>query len=228
MKTSGLHYTSQLERTILMLRDDVVRMSDLTDTAIARSVTALVNLDVVAASEIIRDDRHINQLRYHIEQKAYQTVATQQPTARDMRALIATIHITVELERIADYAAGIAKIIRQMAQSYVFQPPRELMSMQHITQEMLRGSQDAFINWDEKGAREIFLRDDEVDLLQAQINEKLIALMKADQRNIDCSTYLLWVSHNLERMADRVTNICERTMYMVTGELPPDREQNIG
>lgn len=211
--------SNQLDRDLLALRDDILRLGDLTDKAILRSMRALKEVDVASATSIINDDSAINALRFNIEQKAYQVLAMQQPTARDMRAIITSIHIAVELERIADHAAGIAKLTLELANGYMFAPVIELTTMTQISREMLRASLDAYQAWDVELAHQTFRRDEEVDELHRKVYHKLVNTMMQEARNIHCATYLLWVSHNLERIADRITNICERVVFLVTGEL---------
>lgn len=214
-----LRQQSKLDRDLVLLRDNVLRLSDMTGQAINQAVRALKDLDVALAQEIISGDGRLNKLRYDIEQQGYHILATQQPTARDMRSLITAIHIAVELERIADYAAGIGQLTIKLSDGPIFKPTPEFTSMLHITQQMLTAALDAYVNWDAALAHNTSKRDDEVDELDKQAYQKLVSIMSQDPRNIQCGTYLLWIGHNLERMADRVTNICERVIFMVTGEL---------
>lgn len=210
---------NKLDRDLIAMRDDVLRLSDMTDKAILLSMRALKEFDVGLSSDVINADSEINSFRYHIEQKCYQILATQQPTARDMRAIITSIHIVVELERIADHAAGIAKLTLQLADGALRDLPPEMVGMHRIAREMLKASIDAYMTWDASLAQQTFKRDDEVDLLNNQVCDLFVNKMQTQHYIVKEATYLLWVSHNLERIADRITNICERVIFMATGEL---------
>jgi phosphate transport system protein len=143
----------------------------------------------------------------------------QQPTARDMRSLITAIHIAIELERIADHAAGISKLTLELIKQPLIKPLVDIPKMCDISRKMLKDSLDAYVHWNSDLAHEVFKRDDAVDELEKQVYQDLIDLMVKKPKNITGGTYLLWVAHNLERIADRITNICERVIFMVTGEL---------
>jgi phosphate transport system protein len=207
------------ERELSELRDNVLRLANMTDNAIERSITALVNRDESLAKQIIADDKPINRLRYEIEEECYTLIATQQPLARDLRSIITAIHIVVELERIADYAASIAKLTLKLANEPLLKPLIDIPRMVELTRKMLNDSVDAYLNWDEDLARDIIARDDEVDMLDEQVYRELLTFMLQDPQTITRATYLLWISHGVERMADRVNNICERVLYMITGSV---------
>lgn len=210
---------SQLDRDLLALRDNVLRLSDMVDSAIGQSIQALRKLDSPQAQDVIQNDEAINRSRFEIEQECYRILALQQPTARDMRAVVTAIHIAVELERMADHAVGIAKLTQQLADTPLPKPLRDIPKMSEVAREMLRASLDAYLNWDAKRAEETLKRDDEVDELNNQVYHELVKIMLDDSNTITRATYLLWIAHNLERIADRITNICERIVFMVTGEL---------
>lgn len=210
---------SALDHELTLLRDDVLKLSFVVDKAIELSVQALKEQNVDLARQVIRDDVNINTARYQIEKKCYLLLATRQPTARDMRSIVTAIHIVVELERIGDHAEGIAKLALELAKEPMLKPLIDIPRMAEISREMLRASLNAYINWDAAQAQHIVERDDEVDHLDDQVYRELVTFMIQDPRNISRATYLLWVSHNLERSADRITNICERVIFMVTGEV---------
>ncbi len=199
------------------LRDNVLRLSHMTDSAIQRSMQALVERNDDLAQQVIQDDKPINQLRYEIEEDAYRLIATQHPLARDLRSIIAAIHLVVELERIGDHAASVAKSAIELNKVPLLKPLIDLPRMATITSEMLREAVDTYLNWDVDKAHAIKKRDKEVDALDEQVYRELISFMLQDAKNIERATYLLGVSHDVERMADRVKNICERVIFMVTG-----------
>lgn len=213
-----------MERDLMQLRDNVLRLSLMVDAAIEKAAASLQGHDLLLAKQVIAGDAEINAFRYQIEHECYRILAMQQPTARDMRAVVTIIHISVELERIGDHAAGVAKLVLQLNQETSYQAPEELLHMATIAREMLRGSLDAYLNWDAQAAAAVADRDDEVDRLDKQLYKLLLERMIASREKIDAGTYLLWSSHNFERMADHVTNICERVMFMVTGEMPTEKE----
>jgi len=208
-------YLHQLQE----LRDNVVSMSSLVDKAIARSVDALRRQDVQLAREVVVADRQINRLRWQTEEKALLVIATQAPMARDLRVISAVIHIVTELERMADHAAGNAKIVIDTANEPLLKPLVDIPRMADLARAMLSDSITAFIEADADAARAVSKRDDQVDDLYNQIYRELLTYMMADPSTINRATRLLWAAHNLERIADRVTNICERVVFSVTGAL---------
>ena len=213
------------DRELTSLRDNVLRLTNMTDTAIERATQALVERDESLAKQVVIDDKPINRMRYDIEEECYRLIATQQPLARDMRTIITAIHIVVELERIADHAAGVAKLAVELSKEPPLKPLIDLPRMATISREMLRDTVEAYLTWDAAKAQEIIDRDDEVDMLDSQVYRELISYMLQDPRNISRATYLLWTSHNLERIADRVTNICERIIFMVTGNIKKKKKK---
>jgi phosphate transport system protein len=209
------HYGQELND----LRSSVVTMASMVDKAINNAVVALVQRDVAMAQQVVSDDRAINEHRWRTEEQALLVIATQAPMASDLRTIAAVIHIVTDLERMADHAAGIAKIALQTADQSPLKPLVDIPRMSEIARTMLHDAITAFIEDDEASARAIVARDDEVDALYEQIYRELLTFMLADPTTIDQATHLLWVAHNLERIADRVTNICERVVFAVTGQL---------
>jgi phosphate transport system protein len=189
------------------------------DKAIARSVDALVRQDVAIAEQVIAADRSINRQRWAIEEEALRILATQGPMASDLRNVAAAIHIVTDLERMGDHAAGTAQIVIDTANEPLLKPLVDIPRMAAIAREMLNDAITAYIEGDAAKAEEIARRDDEVDALYEQIYRELLTYMMADPSTINRATRLLWVAHNLERVADRVTNICERVVFAATGEL---------
>jgi len=201
------------------LRDDVVAMSSMVDKAIARAIESLRRQDVQTAREIVAADRAINHHRWKVEEQALLLIATQAPMAGDLRIISSTIHIITELERMADHAAGTARIVIQTADEPLLKPLVDIPRMADIAREMLSGSITAFIESDDAKARAVVERDDEVDSLYDQVYRELLTYMMADPATINRATHLLWAAHNVERIADRVTNICEWVVFAVTGDL---------
>ncbi len=201
------------------LRDDVVAMASMTDKALSRSVDALRRQDVSLARDVMAADRYVNNHRWQTEERALHLIATQGPMAGDLRTISAAIHITTELERMADHAAGIGKIVIQIANEPVLKPLVDIPRMSEIAREMLAASVSAYIDGNVEAARATALRDDEVDALYDQIYRELLTYMMADPSTINRATRLLWAAHNIERVADRVTNICEWVIFAVNGSL---------
>jgi phosphate transport system protein len=208
-------YLNQLQE----LRDDVVALASMVDKAIARSVDSLKRQDVNLARQVCDADAEINKLRWRTEERALQVLATQAPMASDLRVISAVIHIAVDLERMGDHAAGIAKIVIETANEPLLKPLVDIPRMSELARAMLTDSVTSFIAGDDQKAREIADRDDAVDQLYDQVYRELLTYMMADPSTINRATHLLWAAHNLERIADRVTNICERVIFAVTGEL---------
>ncbi len=194
-------------------------MADMVETAIQRSIEALKSRDVELARQVIADDVKINQKRYDDEERCLELIATQQPLASDLRTIVAVLHMIVDLERMGDHAEGIAKIAVILADEPPLKPYVDLPRMADIASEMLRESLEAFKHRDAEQARAIIDRDDEVDALYDQVYRELLTYMIGDPRTIERATHLIWVAHNLERIADRVTNICERVVFLVTGKI---------
>lgn len=201
------------------LRDDIVGMSSMIDKALVRSVDALRTQNLQVADEVVRADREINNLRWDIEERALLLIATQAPMAGDLRLISAIIHIATELERMGDHAAGISKIVLETSDEPLLKPLVDIPRMCDQARAMLADSISALIAEDADAARAIVDRDDEVDALYNQIYRELLTFMMADPSTINRATHLLWAAHNLERIADRVTNICERVVFAVTGRL---------
>ncbi len=213
-----------LDRELARLRDELLRLGSLVDSAIERALRALQTRDLALARQVIQDDQAINDLRYKIEEDCLALIATQQPAAVDLRTTVAILNIIIDLERMADHAAGIAEIVIRMGTEPLLKPLIDIPRMAQIDREMLRRSLDAFIAHDPDLAREVAQRDDEVDHLYNQIFRELLTFMIEDPKTITRATYLLWIAHNLERIGDRVTNISERVVFMTTGIV---RELNV-
>jgi phosphate transport system protein len=188
------------------------------DKAIARAIDALRTQDVVLAKQVRKEDKIINAARWNGEDRAITLIATQGPMAGDLRSIAGALQIFTDLERMADHAAGIAKIVIETAEETPLKPLVDIPRASIIAREMLGDAITAFVERDADLARQVAIRDDEVDVLHDQIYRELLTYMMADPGTINRATHLLWASHNVERIADRVTNICERVVYTVTGE----------
>ncbi|MDR4496986.1 MAG: phosphate signaling complex protein PhoU [Candidatus Scalindua sp.] len=201
------------------LEQDLISAGDMVCKAINRSVTALQESDVEGAKKTIADDQLINKKRWNIEEKCIRLFATQQPVATDLRELITVLNIITDLERMGDHAEGIAKIVLMHEGQPLVKPLINIPNMAEKAIDMLKRSLEAFVKRDDKMARVICNEDDEVDLIYEKIYRSLLSIMIADPKTITRATYLIWAAHNLERIADRVTNICERIVYLVTGKM---------
>ncbi|MDP2718979.1 MAG: phosphate signaling complex protein PhoU [Dehalococcoidia bacterium] len=206
-------------RKLREIQDDIVTMGSMASNAILRSVEALKNRDLDLARQVILDDQKINHKRFEIEEKCIQLIATQQPVASDLRIIVAVLYIIFEVERIGDYAEGIAKIAIMIGDEPPLKPLIDIPRMADHTVDMLRRALDAFVNRDAEAARAISSEDDLVDQLYDQVFRELLSFMAEDPKTITRATRLIWVTHNLERSADRVTNICERVVFVVTGKM---------
>ena len=208
---------SDYERDLSSLQADLAEMATHVEQATRSALNALENQDLELAQRIIDEDDHIDQLQDDLENKCVTMMATQQPTAIDLRALMSAVHIAVELERMGDYAEGIAKICLRIGDQPLLKPLIDIPRMAELALTMLNESLQAYANRDEWQARKICQDDDAVDDLYDQIYRELLTYMLQDPRNIERATYLLWVAHDLERIADRATNIAERVMWLVSG-----------
>ncbi|OGO47310.1 MAG: phosphate transport system regulatory protein PhoU [Chloroflexi bacterium RBG_16_64_43] len=208
----------RLERDIARLNEDLLALGSIVEQATLEAVESLKQRDFETSRRIVRDDREINRRRFAIEEAVLAVIATQQPVAHDLRHLTAVLDVVTELERMGDYAKGIAEINLRIGEKPLIKPLIDVPRMAEKAVAMLHSALGAFVAGDAVRAREVPNADDEVDQLYNQVYNELVMYMISDPRTIDGATYLLWVAHNLERLADRVTNICERTIFLVTGE----------
>jgi phosphate transport system protein len=207
------------EKDLQRLQDEVLAMGDNVANNITDSVSILKRRDLDGARRLIAADRRINRKRIELEMTCFTLLATQQPMAGDLRTIASMLAIVVELERINDYAKGIGRITLMLGSEPLLKPLVDIPVMAEKARSMLERSLTAFARRDEALARAIPPDDDEVDDLYNQVFQELMQKVIEDPTGVDQANYLLWVAHNLERTADRVTNICERVVYMVTGEL---------
>ncbi len=211
--------TAKLSTQLRILEDELLFMGSMVEKAIAKAMDALKRRDLEASREVVREDDFIDQKRFDIEEHCINIMATQHPVARDLRILVTILHISVELERMADYAEGISKISIMMGDEPPLKPLIDIPRMADKTIDMLRRSLDALVNRDIVAAYQVCNDDDEVDALYDQVYRELLTYMLEDTKTIKRATYLLWVSHDLERVADRATNIAERVVFLVTGKM---------
>jgi len=201
------------------IQDDILVMGSMVNRAILQAITALQNRDSTLARQVITNDQKINRKKFEIEEKCIQLIATQQPMASDLRIIVSVLNIITELERIGDYAEGNAKIAIILGGEPPLKPLVDIPHMAEKTVDMLNKSLDAFIVHNVDAATKMIAEDSLIDNLYEQIFQELLTFMVEDPTTITHATRLIWVAHNLERSADRITNICERIVFMVTGKM---------
>ena len=210
---------ADFDRNLKLLQEELLLLGGLVEKAIVDAIEALKTRDIELSHKIVSQDDIIDQKTNQIEEKAIDLIATQQPIAIDLRTLMSVIHISVELERMGDYAEGIGKIGIMMGNDPPVKPLVDIPKMATKSSDMLKRSLDALVKRDPALAKQVCEDDDEVDNLYDLIYKDLIALMIDDPTTIQRATYLMWVAHDLERIADRATNIAERVIFLVTGQL---------
>lgn len=209
------YYTNELQQ----LRDDLLIMASMVYQQLSDAVTSLRTTDLELARRVIAQDNEINRRRFSMEDDTLTIIATQQPMAGDMRFLAGILEIISELERIGDYGKGVARITLMLGRDSGLTMPRQLSEMCDRALAMLRAAVDAFIAGDAEAARAIPQQDDTVDSLYNMTNMELVRFISAEPQKMPLANLYSWAAHNIERTADRATNICERTIYMVTGEM---------
>ncbi len=206
------------ENEIKQLKQEIMTLGTMVSDSLLKSVESLRTRDLTAAQEVVDADRQINERRFALENQTMIVIATQQPMAHDLRLLASILEVISELERMGDYAKGIAIINLRMGDDALIKPLVDIPRMAQKSADMLQRALTAFVNEDAESARCLPSEDDEVDNLYNQIYRELMTYIVNDPRNIERANWLLWVAHNIERFADRVTNICERTVFVATGE----------
>ena len=207
------------ENELQQVKDEILVLGSMVETSILDTVDALKKRDLDAARNILEADTEINKKRFEIEGQLMILIATQQPMAHDLRLLASSMEIISELERMGDYAKGIANINLRMGDAPLLKPLIDVPRMAQKGVDMLHRALTAFVEEDVETARAIPVEDDEVDALYNQVYRELMTFVITDPKTIERANWLLWVTHNLERVADRVTNICERTIFIATGEM---------
>src|SRR5574341_312706 len=208
---------SVLDHSLLEIRDDILRLASLVNQATRRAMEAFATGDVGIAQEVIEGDNAIDSLHHSLEEHIVRTTALQQPIATDLRVLIAALLITNELERMGDHAEGIARTVSRREEHSPVDVPPALSEMREWTCRMIQAAADAFASGNVDEAKEVARLDDQLDVLYQQFFQTTVEEMTHGQLPGDRGTYLLWAGHNLERIGDRVTNICERIVYARTG-----------
>jgi phosphate transport system protein len=207
------------ENEIQQLKDEIIVLGSMVEQSILESVEALRKRDIEASKRIIELDNEINAKRFALENQVMVLIATQQPMAHDLRLLASILEVISELERMGDYGKGIGVINIRMGDQALLKPLVDIPRMAQIGTSMLHRALTAFVNEDAEAARLIPAEDDQVDDLYNQINREMMTYVIADPQNIERVNWVQWAAHNLERFADRVTNICERTVFIATGEI---------
>jgi len=206
------------EKELRDLQDQMLLLGSMVEKTITRSIEALKARDLATAKQIVADDEKIDIKRFEIEEKGIDIIATQQPMAGDLRIIIAVLSIITELERMGDHAEGIGKVTLLLGDEPPLKPLIDIPRMAEKATSMLRRSLNAFVERDLETATNIPAEDSEVDQLYDQVYRELLFFMLQDPKTITRATHLLWIAHNLERIADRATNIAERVVFMVTGK----------
>ena len=201
------------------IQDKVLAMGDMVMREINRSIEALKKRDLKMAHQVIAADAKIDEMRFAIEDKCIELVSTQKSKTDDLRVIVAILNITTELERIGDYAEGIARIAVMIGDEPPLKPLIDIPRMAELTTEMIDKSLKSFVDRDVELAKHVVSMDDAIDGLYDQVFRELLTFMMVDPKTINRATRLIWVAHNLERAADRVTNICERVVFTVTGKM---------
>jgi phosphate transport system protein len=204
---------------IHQVQDELLLMGSMVEQATMRSIQALKKRDIEGAKAIYNEDNLINEKRYAIENSVLILIATQQPLAHDLRLMAALLEIAAEIERMGDYAKGIAKVVVKLGDLDLPMPLKEIEKMAALAIDMFHRALSAFIAEDPLAARKIPSEDDAVDDLYQKVQKDIVEVMIKQPELIDSANLFMWVAHNLERMADRVSNICERTVFVATGEL---------
>lgn len=197
----------------------VVRMGSLVDESIELALDALLYRNATTAGRVLKEDHAINRLRFDIEEESYMLFALQQPLARDLRIVSAAITAAVNLERIGDHAVAIAVLARKLTEVDELKPPAYIPEMGEMARSMLRRALDAYISYDATLATEVAKDDLRLNHQKEQCVQTLITAMSGNPDVISQGTYLIWISHRLERIGDCIKNICERTVYITTNEL---------
>jgi phosphate transport system protein len=210
----------QFHRQLEQLKDGVLEMGAMVDRSIERSLQALVERDVALAGVVVAEDEEIDEVHFSLQNQCLSLLAQQAPMATDLRVIVSVANIISDLERMGDHAEGIARIVVMMQDEPLVKPLIDIPTMSDRARAMLKKALQAFIDGDTESAHEVGQADDEVDELYERVYQDLIQIMIADPSTVEPSTHLLWVAHNLERIADRSTNIAEQTVFAVTGMLP--------
>ncbi|MCI0844117.1 MAG: phosphate signaling complex protein PhoU [Chloroflexi bacterium] len=217
---------ADFDRSLVDLEAELLGLGEMVEKAIVKSMDALKRRDLAIAYEVVAEDDLIDEKRFELEEKCIDLIATQQPLAIDLRTLLAVLHIAVELERMGDYAEGIGKICMIIGEDESVDTPQQLDEMARMGVAMLKRSLKSLTDRDVDLANDVWDSDDEVDALYASVCHDIFVEMGEHPKSIEAATHFLWVAHDLERIADRATNIAERVIFVVTGRIgrykPPE------
>jgi phosphate transport system protein len=214
-----MEMSAEFKKGFQEIQDKVLKMGDMVTREISRSIEALKARNLKMAHQIIADDDKIDELRFTIEDKCIELMGMPKLTIADRRIIVAVLSISTELERIGDYAGGIAKIVVMIGDEPPLKPLIDIPRMGELIVEMINESLKSFVERDVDLAKHVVTMDSSVDGLYDQVFRELLTFMMVDPKTINRATRLIWVAHNLERAADRVTNICERVVFTVTGKM---------
>lgn len=227
-KEEGVAVRAILDRDLVVLKEDLLRLGSLLESAIVQSMQALRNRDKGLAQEIVANDAQINALRFKVEEASFNLIATQQPAAGDLRAIVAALNMVGDLERMGDHAAGIAKVVLRLPDDGALELPPSLSQMADLALDMLRKALEAYSKLDDSIAYSVATQDDVIDLHYKDLFRELVEMMSEGKDMTNMGIYLMFVGHNLERIADRVTNLAERVIFMTSGlmqELNPEPDE---
>ena len=210
---------ADFDRSLEELQAELIGLGEMVEKAIVKSMDALERRDLPMAYEVVAEDDQIDEKRFELEERCIDLIATQQPLAVDLRTLLAVLHIAVELERMGDYAEGIGKICMIIGEDDSVETPEQLSQMAKMGINMLRRSLKSLTDRDIDLANDVWDSDDEVDALYDAVCRQIFLDMGQHPKTIEAATHFLWVAHDLERIADRATNIAERVIFVVTGRI---------
>ncbi len=210
----------QFQKGLQDLQDGVLEMGSMVDRQIERALQSLVGRDIPLAEAIVRDDDEVNRTRFHLDNVCLSLLAQQAPMASDLRLIISVLSMVAELERMGDHAEGIGRIVILMQDEPLVKPLVDIPKMATEARRMLKDALDAFVQRDVDSAYAVGQADTVVDDLYDTVYHDLVEIMVRDPSTVESCTHLLWVAHNLERIADRATNIAERVVFTVTGMMP--------
>ena len=217
---------ADFDRSLEELEAELIGLGEMVEKAIVKSMDALERRDLALGYEVVAEDDQIDEKRFELEEKCINLIATQQPLAVDLRTLLAVLHIAVELERMGDYAEGIGKICMIIGEDEPVETPQQLAQMARMGVAMLQRSLKSLMDRDIDLANDVWDSDDEVDALYDSVCHDIFVEMGEHPKTIEAATHFLWVAHDLERIADRATNISERVIFLVTGRIgrykPPE------
>ena len=210
----------QFHRGLREVEDGVLELGSMVDRQLERAMQSLIDRDQPLADAVIRDDGEVNRTRFHLDNMCVSLLAQQAPMATDLRLIVAVLAMVSDLERMGDHAEGIARIVLMMQDEPLVKPLVDIPQMATLGRRMLKDALDAFVERSVEAAYLVGRADDAVDALYDRVYHDLVSIMAADASTIEACTHLLWTAHNLERIADRATNIAERVVFTVTGMLP--------